>query len=232
MLVLALGADHNHRLGAAAAASDSYLEVSIMPYVIGLTGNIACGKTAVGHMLLELGAERYIDADALVHRLYEPRQAIASRVEQVFGPSVMADDGSVDRKALGAIVFQDAEAMKRLESIVHPAVGEALLAELARVSPAGIAIIDAVKLLEGSSGALCQSKWLVICPEEQELARLMARNHMSLEEARARIHAQPPVAPKLALVDEVIDNRGTLAETRQQVIVAFERFRHNFSSAI
>jgi dephospho-CoA kinase len=203
-----------------------------MPYVIGLTGNIACGKTAVGHMLLELGAERYIDADALVHRLYEPGQAIASRVEQVFGPSVMAADGSVDRKALGAIVFQYAEAMKRLESIVHPAVGEALLAELALVSPTGIAIIDAVKLLEGNSGALCQSKWLVICPEEQELARLMARSHMSLEEARARIRAQPPVAPKLALVDEVIDNQGTLEETHRQVIAAFERFRRTFSSAI
>jgi dephospho-CoA kinase len=144
----------------------------------------------------------------------------------------MAADGSVDRKALGAIVFQDAEAMKRLESIVHPAVGEALLAELAKVSPAGIAIIDAVKLLEGNSGALCQSKWLVICPEEQELARLMARSHMSLEEARARIRAQPPVAPKLALVDEVIDNQGTLEETHRQVIAAFERFRRTFSSAI
>lgn len=203
-----------------------------MPYVIGLTGNIACGKTAVGQMLLELGAERYIDADALVHRLYEPGQTIASRVEQVFGPSVMTADGSVDRKALGTIVFQDAEAMKRLESIVHPAVGEALLAELVLASPTGIVIIDAVKLLEGNTGALCQSKWLVICSEEQELARLMARNHMGVEEAQARIYAQPPVAPKLALVDEVIDNQGTFAETRQQVILAFERFCRNFSSAI
>jgi len=203
-----------------------------MPYVIGLTGNIACGKTAVGHMLLALGAERYIDADALVHRLYEPGQAIASRVEQVFGPLVMTADGSVDRKALGAIVFQDVEAMQRLEGIVHSAVGEALLAELALVSPTGIAIIDAVKLLEGNSGTLCQSKWLVVCSEEQELARLMARNRMSVEEAQARIHAQPPVAPKPALVDEVIDNRGTLAETRQQVIAAFERFCRKFISAI
>jgi dephospho-CoA kinase len=208
------------------------MEVSVMPYVIGLTGNIACGKTAVGHILLELGVERYIDADALVHRLYEPGQAIASQVEQTFGSPVMATDGSVDRKALGAVVFQNAEAMNRLESIVHPAVGEALRAELAQVSPTGIAIIDAVKLLEGNSGALCQSKWLVICSEEQELARLMARNHMSLEEALARIRAQPPVAPKLAIVDEVIDNQGTLEETRKQVTAAFERFRRTLGSAI
>jgi dephospho-CoA kinase len=120
--------------------------------------------------------------------------------------------------------------MKRLESIVHPAVGEALLTELALVSPTGIAIIDAVKLLEGNSGAFCQSKWLVICSEEQELVRLMARNHMSLEEAQARIHAQPPVAPKLDLVDEVIDNQGTLEETLHQVTVAFEHFCHTFAA--
>src|SRR5438105_14206468 len=106
-----------------------------MPRIIGLTGNIACGKTAVGHMLLELGAERYIDADAVVHQLYQSGQPIALQVAEVFGPGVMAPDGSVDRKALGAIVFQDAGAMRRLEAIVHPAVGVALVSELAQVSP-------------------------------------------------------------------------------------------------
>jgi dephospho-CoA kinase len=199
-----------------------------MPRIIGLTGNIACGKTAVGHMLLELGAERYIDADAVVHRLYESGQPVAVQVAQSFGRRVMAPDGSVDRKALGEIVFQDAEAMRRLERIVHPAVGQALMNELASVSPGGIAIIDAVKLLEGGSGALCQSKWLVICAEEQQLARLMARNHLSVGEASARIAAQPPIADKLRLVDEVIDNGGSLEETRRQVTEAFKRFIEKF----
>src|SRR5437588_4972372 len=148
---------------------------SRMPRIIGLTGNIACGKTAVGHMLLELGAERYIDADAVVHKLYQARQSIALQVAETFGLAVISSDGSVDRKALGALVFQDAEAMRRLEAIVHPAVSVALLSELATVSSSGIAIIDAVKLLEGGSGAFCQSKWLVVCTEEQQLARLMAR---------------------------------------------------------
>ena len=105
-----------------------------MPRILGITGNIACGKTAVGHMLLELGAERYIDADAVVHRLYEAGQPIALQVAEVFGPGVMAPDGSVDRRALGSIVFQDAKAMRRLEAIVHPAVGVALIGELAQVS--------------------------------------------------------------------------------------------------
>src|SRR5947207_671099 len=108
---------------------------SRMPRIIGITGNIACGKTAVGHMLLELGAERYIDADALVHQLYMEDQPIAVKVAEAFGSEVIAADGSIDRKALGEIVFQNAGAMRRLEAIVHPAVGQALLKELASVSP-------------------------------------------------------------------------------------------------
>ncbi len=201
-----------------------------MPRIIGLTGNIACGKTSVGQMLLALGAERYIDADAVVHHLYERGQPIALQIQEAFGPSVIAADGSVDRKALGAIVFQHAEAMQRLERIVHPAVGRALMQELATVSATGIAIIDAVKLLEGGSGALCQSKWLVICPEEQEHVRLITRNQMNEEEAWARIRAQPSIAARLPLVDEVIDNGGSLEETRQQVVAAFERFCRKFPS--
>jgi dephospho-CoA kinase len=199
-----------------------------MPRILGITGNIACGKTAVGKMLLAMGAERYIDADAVVHGLYLRGQPIAVRVAQVFGSQVLVPDGSVDRKALGDIVFQDTEAMRRLEAIVHPAVGRAIANELGAVSPMGIAIIDAVKLLEGGSGAFCQSKWMVICAEEQEMARLIARNDLSPDEARARLRAQPPVKPGLSLVDEVIDNSGSLEETRRQVAAAFERFLKRF----
>src|SRR5947209_102486 len=199
-----------------------------MARIIGITGNIACGKTVVGQMLLELGAERYIDADALVHQLYLKGQPIAVKVAKAFGSEVVAADGSIDRKALGTIVFQNTEAMGRLEAIVHPAVGQALLKELASASPSGIVVIDAVKLLEGGSGSLCQSKWMIVCSQEQELARLMARNQLSEEEAWARIRAQPSVAARLPLVDEVINNSDSLEETRRQVTFAFERFNSRF----
>ncbi len=207
-----------------------FRKLASMPHTLGITGNIACGKTFVGQLLLELGAERYIDADSLVHRLYERDQPVAAQIAGQFGPTVIAPDGSVDRKVLGALVFQDADALKRLECIVHPAVAVLLLEELATVSSHGIAVIDAVKLLEGRSGELCQSKWLILCPEEQELARLMARNQLSEEEAYTRIRAQAPIAPKLALVDEVIDNGGTREGTRRQVTAAFGRFREKFPS--
>lgn len=199
-----------------------------MPRIIGITGNIACGKTAVGQMLLELGAERYIDADAVVHKLYQCGQPIAIKVAEVFGPKVVASNGDIDRRALGAIVFQDAAAMRRLEEIVHPAVRQSMANELARVSPTGIVIIDAVKLLEGGSGKFCQSKWMVLCSEELEYQRLIARNDFSSEEAWARIKAQPLVEERLALVNEVVDNNGSLGETRRQVDAAFKRFCKQF----
>jgi len=157
---------------------------------------------------------------------------IAVKVAEAFGPGVVAPDGNIDRKALGAVVFQDAEAMRRLEAIVHPAVSRALAHELASVSPLGIVVIDAVKLLEGGSGEFCQSKWMVVCTEEQEYTRLVARNQFSAEEAWARIRAQPPVADRLPLVDEVIDNSGSLEETHKQVAAAYERFLRTFSRVI
>jgi dephospho-CoA kinase len=199
-----------------------------MARIIGITGNIACGKTVVGHILLELGAERYIDADAVVHKLYQSGQTIAVKVAEEFGPEVVAPNGDIDRKALGTIVFQDAEAMRRLEAIVHPAVSEALAIELAQVSASGIVVIDAVKLLEGGSGKFCQSKWMIVCAEELEYERLVTRNNFSPEEAWARIKAQPSVVDRLHLVDEVIDNSGSLEDTRRQVAAAYERFCRQF----
>jgi dephospho-CoA kinase len=199
-----------------------------MPRIIGITGNIACGKTAIGHMLLDLGAERYIDADAVVHKLYQSGQAIAVKVAEAFGSGVVTTNGDIDRKALGDIVFRDTEAMHQLEEIVHPAVSQALANELALVSPSGIVIIDAVKLLEGGSGKFCQSKWMVICPQELEYQRLIARNNLNPEETWARIKAQSSVDERLPLVDEVIDNSGSLDDTRRQVVEAYERFCERF----
>jgi dephospho-CoA kinase len=196
--------------------------------ILGITGNIACGKTSVGRMLSRLGIERYIDADALVHRLYESGQSVALGVGTAFGTTVLAEDGSIDRQALGVIVFNDAAALRKLEAIVHPAVHEAIRAELALVSADGIAVLDAVKLLEGGSAALCQSIWLILCSEEQQVQRLMQRNQLSSEEARMRLKSQPVIGDKLSLVDEVIQNDGTSEETYQQVKAAFERFCMKF----
>lgn len=200
-----------------------------MPHIIGLTGNIACGKSSVGQMLLELGTERYIDADLIVHQLYQKEQPIVQQIAEKFGTEILASDGKIDRKVLGSIVFHNVNALAELECIVHPAVRKALVDELKQVSISGIAVIDAVKLLEGSSGALCHSKWLVVCSQEQEIIRLIKRNQLNENEAIMRVRAQPDITSKLKLVDEVITNSGSLAETRDQVIAAFDRFCRKFS---
>jgi dephospho-CoA kinase len=199
-----------------------------MSRVIGLTGNIACGKTSVGRMLLDLGAKHYIDADAIVHRLYQKELPIVQQIAKTFGTEVLASDGSIDRRALGAIVFHDAGALAELERIVHPAVRAALLDQLEQASASSIVIIDAVKLLEGGSGALCHSKWLVMCTQEQQIARLIERNHLTVGEASMRVRLQPDISGKLELVDEVINNSSTLIETHRQVAAAFDRFCQKF----
>ncbi len=199
-----------------------------MPLLLGLTGNIASGKTTVGKMLLELGAARYIDADEVVHRLYAQGQPIYNGVVAAFGAEILTPEGEIDRRKLGAIVFNDAEKLKQLEGIVHPAVGLALAEAIQSVPDDAVAIIDAVKLLESSTGALCQSRWLVVCDERLQLKRLMGRDGFTEEEARVRLRAQPPVEPKRKLVDEVIDTNGTLGQTRAQVKAAWKRFRSKY----
>lgn len=201
-----------------------------MAILLGLTGNIASGKTTVGQMLLELGAARYIDADQVVHDLYEPGKPIYAGVVAAFGEEILTPEGTIDRRKLGNIVFNDAEALRQLEAIVHPAVGAAIVGEIQTAAPDAVLILDAVKLLEGGTGALCKSRWLVICSEEQQLQRLMKRNGFSEEEARARLRAQPPIEPKLSLVDEVIDNSGSLEATRAQVEAAWARFQQRVAA--
>lgn len=196
-----------------------------MPYILGLTGNIASGKTTVGLMLLELGAFSYEDADQVVHELYLPGRPLVARLAEAFGPSVVGPDGGVDRQRLGQLVFGDPAALQRLEAIVHPAVQEALVARLRRIPPEGVGVLDAVKLVESGYAPLCHAVWVVTCPEEVQFRRLVEQRGLSPEEARARLAAQPPLAPKLAAASEVIPNDGSLDRLREQVTAAWQRFR-------
>jgi len=215
-------------------------------YVIGLTGNIATGKSVVSGMLERLGA-RAIDADALAHELMEKGTPVWQAVVQEFGPSaalrrapgplalvlddkyrapgtkgsghgqgILYSNGSINRKKLGAIVFADEAALRRLEAIVHPAVivrTEELIGE----SQEPVVVVEAIKLIEAGMHRTCDALWVVTCSNEQQLARLVKQRDLTEEEARQRIEAQPPQEAKLALADVVIDNSGSLNETWRQV---------------
>lgn len=191
------------------------------PYLVGLTGNIACGKSTVLARLAALGAE-VLDADQVVHALQEPGQPVYAAIRAAFGPSVISQDGRLDRRALGARVFSDPVALARLEALVHPAVRERITARVAAAT-APVVVIDAIKLFEGGLADSCDETWVVTCAPDQQLARLMARNGLSEEEARRRIAAQSPAAWKIARADVVIDNSGDLVATYAQVDAAWAR---------
>jgi dephospho-CoA kinase len=200
-----------------------------MPYILGLTGNIASGKTTVGLMLLELGVYTYVDADSVVHELYLPGQPLVEQLVAAFGSQILDADGGVDRRVLGDIVFGDQQKLRQLESLVHPAVQDALIRRLRDIPAEAIGVLDAIKLVESGYAPLCHGLWVVTCPPEVQLRRMMERRGMTEEEAHARLDAQPPIEPKLALATEVIDNSGSLDDVRQQVTAAWGRFQASLS---
>lgn len=186
-----------------------------MKYIIGLTGNIATGKSVVSEMLKRLGA-RAVDADALAHEVMEKGTPVWQAVVQEFGQGILSSDGSINRKKLGDIVFADESALRRLEALVHPAV-IVRTQELIESSQEPVVVVEAIKLIEAGMHRACDALWVVTCSKEQQLARLVKQRGLTEEEARQRIEAQPPQEAKLALADVVIDNSGSLDETWRQL---------------
>ena len=190
-----------------------------MAYRIGLTGNIGCGKSAVGTMLEALGAE-YVDADRIVHELLASGGQAVPAVSARFGAEVLATDGGVDRRRLGAIVFGDPAALKDLEGILHPLVRPEIRRRLTE-SGAPAVVLDAIKLIESGLTQLVDSVWVVTCEPVVQRLRLTELRKMTIEEAEARIAAQTPQEEKLRHANIAINNSGSLESTRQQVLAAW-----------
>lgn len=184
-------------------------------YVIGLTGNVATGKSTVAAMLARLGAE-VIDADLLAHAVMAAGSPAHARIVARFGAGVLAPGGEIDRRALGEIVFRDAEALAALERIVHPGVVEETLRRLA-ASARAIGVVEAIKLLEADMHRHCQAIWVVTSPRRVQLARMVATRSLTPAQAALRIDAQPPQEEKVAHATVVIDNSRDLDATWRQV---------------
>jgi dephospho-CoA kinase len=191
--------------------------------VLGVTGNIASGKTTVMRMLVEFGAT-HIDADLVYRELVSAGQPLLARLSDYFGSGIVAADGSLDRAALGAIVFSDPVKLHELDELTHPAVIAEIDSRVEATEPDRIVVIDAVKLIESGHADHCDEVWLITASTEIQVARLMKRNILSEVEARRRVASQAPLEPKLARADRVIDNSGSLEETRAQVEFAWSEF--------
>jgi dephospho-CoA kinase len=192
---------------------------------VGLTGGIASGKSTVDRML-EIAGAHVIDADAVAHGLLEPGHPERDRVEERFGRSVVRKNGSIDRKALGAIVFTDTGARADLNAILHPGVRreESRLKERLRRAGGGIVVTDAALLVETGSYREYHRLVVVACDPSLQIARLLARTPgMGAAGARQRLAAQAPVEQKLALADYIIDTSGSLSETEEQVMRLYQQ---------
>jgi dephospho-CoA kinase len=187
--------------------------------LVGLTGGIATGKSTVSAMFRHLGA-RVIDADLLAREVVAPGQPPYAEIVKEFGPEVLQEDGHLDRKKLGAIVFADPARRRRLEAITHPAIRrrqERLLAALEEEEYGGIVIWDAALLIEAGNHRSMDRVVVVVADEATQIVRLMERDAIPEEEARRRIASQMPIAEKARLADHVIDNSGPRARTEARV---------------
>lgn len=191
-------------------------------FVIGLTGNIATGKSVVRKMFEHLGAYG-VDADALAHRAIAKGAPGYKPVVEMFGKWLVDADGQIDRSRLGKIVFSDPDALARLEAIIHPLVREAVDI-LVRRSKQNVIVLEAIKLLESPLREKCDRIVVAYAPESVQLSRLLEKRKLNAEVARQRIAAQPPQREKITAADIVIRNDGTYEDTWLQVSAAWQEF--------
>jgi dephospho-CoA kinase len=186
---------------------------------VGLTGNIASGKTNARRVFAELGAHA-IDADEIAHDLLSPAGEVYRQVVENFGQGIVDEDGTINRKRLGSIVFSDCGKRQLLNSLVHPGVRAEVqrrIDELQCMYTVGIIIIDAALMVETGSYRNYDKLVVVYCDPALQLDRLLRRGGLTLQEAKARINSQMPVEEKLRVADYRVDTSGTFAQTREQI---------------
>lgn len=196
-------------------------------YLIGLTGGIASGKSVVGERLAQLGAV-HIDADVLAREIVDPGTPGLAAIAAEFGPDVLQPDGSLDRAALGSVIFQDAERRERLNAITHPEVWRRtreLIAEAERRDPEAVVVYDVPLLAEAKTERRLAFDLVVVVHADTEtrIRRMVELRGMKREEALHRLNSQASDTERLAIADVVIDSNGTLADTLAQADRLWER---------
>jgi dephospho-CoA kinase len=186
---------------------------------IGLTGGIASGKSTVANILVERGA-LLVDADQVAREVVLPGEPGLEAIASTFGQAVIAPDGSLNRKALGEIVFRDKASLERLEAITHPAIRQRMQRRIHTFEeqfPERLIVADVPLLYETKQQNLYDGVMVVYVPAGVQCARLMERNSLTEEEAKRRISLQMGIEEKRSLADWVIDNSGSLVETKRQI---------------
>jgi dephospho-CoA kinase len=195
-----------------------------MAYVVGLTGGIGSGKTAVADAFAALGVE-IVDTDALAHRLSAPGQPGFQAIRRAFGDGVLTAEGDLDRARLRNLVFADAEARARLETALHPLIrAEAERLMRSWCGPYGIVVVPLL-LERGGLRSIVDRVLVVDCPEEEQVRRVAARSGLAAEEVRAIMATQLDRSQRLAGADDVLDNSGAPDAIAPQVLALDRRYR-------
>lgn len=189
--------------------------------LIGLTGNIATGKSEVARMLRDLGAV-VIDADRVARDVVQPGQSALAEIARVFGNGVLLPNGELDRRKMARLVFNDPDKLEQLERITHPAVREAMWGRIHAQPENAAVVIEVIKLFESDWAHHCDEVWVTDCPAEMQIERLMRDRGLAEAEARARVNAQTSQVGKRERADVVIDTSGNLEHTRRQVEAAWQ----------
>ncbi|WP_113928472.1 dephospho-CoA kinase [Bacillus sp. P14.5] len=189
-----------------------------MQSIIGLTGGIASGKSTVSSLLAQKGFT-VVDADLAARKVVEPGEPAYLKIVETFGQDILNKDGTLDRAALGSIIFHNEERRKELNEIVHPAVRAEMLAEKEKAFENGMqtVVMDIPLLFESNLTWMVKKTVVVYVDKETQLSRLMKRNGLTEEEASARVNSQMSLEEKKTLADAVLDNRGTIEETAVQL---------------
>ncbi len=186
-------------------------------HLFGLTGGIASGKSTVAARLRAHGVP-VIDADEVAREVVTPGSEGLAAVVEAFDRGVVAADGTLDRKGLAAIVFGDDARRRQLNAILHPRISRRTIERSAELAARGetLACYEAALIIENGAAEVFRPLVVVVCPEAEQLARLMARDGATHDEAMARIRAQMPLPEKVRAADHVIDTSGTIEATRQR----------------
>ena len=196
-----------------------------MTCIIGLTGGIATGKTTASNILKELGAV-IIDADKIARKVVEKGRPALNEIEKYFGKGVLFENGELNRKKLGNIVFNDTESLKKLNGIIHPYIIKEIVNKInwyKKTHNNRVIILDAALLIELNLMYLVEEIWLVVAPKEIQLKRLTERGGISTEETEKRIDVQIPIEHKKRYAHKIIDNSGDLTHLRAQIEANWKR---------
>lgn len=199
---------------------------------VGLTGGIASGKSTVARIFRELGAH-VIDADRIAREVVPPGSQALARIVRAFGGEMLRADGTLDRAALGAVVFADAGKRRVLEGILHPLILDEIdrrVDELERSDPGAMVVVEAALILELGRQGEYDSLVVVWADEEQQRRRLMRRDNLSAEEVDRRLAAQMPLAEKRGRAQFVVDNSGDPAACRKDAERVYGELRRLASS--